>query len=141
MLFRGPKNLHNAGQLLLLVLAREDGDTRVEFGQNAAKTPHVNWQAIRHAENDFGRSVESGLDICVDLLVFKTAGAKIDDLEFGMQRVPQKNILGLEITVNDLLLLQQVQRAEHLFCEAPDHFEGKATESIGLDKFVEVHVE
>ncbi len=36
---------------------------------------------------------------------------------------------------------QEEQRVEHLFCEASDHFEGEASEGVGFDEFVEVHVE
>lgn len=52
-----------------------------------------------------------------------------------------ENVFGFEITVNDLLLLQQIQRAEHLFSKAPDHLQGEAPERVGLDELVEVHVQ
>lgn len=47
------ENLHYARQLLLLILAGEDGETRVQLGKDAPKTPHVDGHMIVHAEDDF----------------------------------------------------------------------------------------
>ena len=40
-------------------------------------------------------AIESRLDVCVDLLVLKTAGTEIDNLDFGMHWVGEQNIFGL----------------------------------------------
>lgn len=39
--------------------------------------------------------------------MLKTAGSEVDDLDFGMERMPQQNILGFQVTVNDFALLEQ----------------------------------
>src|ERR1700709_1984042 len=98
-----PKDLHDASQLLLFVLAREDRISSVKFGQNTAKTPHVNRQTIRHSKNDLWKAVESRLNVCVDLLVFVTARSEIDNLNLGACRMGKKDIFRLEIAVNDPL--------------------------------------
>ena len=41
VLVRRAEDLHDAGQLLLLVLAREDGVARQQLGEDAAQRPHV----------------------------------------------------------------------------------------------------
>lgn len=43
--------------------------------------------------------------------------------------------------MDDLLLLQQIQRTEHLLRKAPNHLEREATEGVGLDEFVQVHIQ
>ena len=53
----------------------------------------------------------------------------------------QKNIFGFQIAMNNLLRLQQEQTAKNLFRESSNHFEIRSPESVGLDKFVKVHVE
>lgn len=55
--------------------------------------------------------------------------------------MPNQDILRLQVTMYDLMLLQKVQRAKHLLGETPDQLDGEATESIGFDELVEVHVE
>ena len=120
MLFRRAKDLHDTGKLFLFVLARKDWIAGVELGQDTPQTPHINGHAIRHAEDDFGGTVESTLDICVHLLIFKAAGAKIDDFDFGGHRMHQKDILWLQVAVNNLLATQKDQTAEDLFRETTD---------------------
>lgn len=55
--------------------------------------------------------------------------------------MPDQNVFGLKVAVNNLLLLQQIQRAEHLLSEAPNHLQGETTEGVGFDELVEVHVQ
>lgn len=53
----------------------------------------------------------------------------------------QQDVFWLQVTVNDLLLLQEVKRTEHLLREAPDQLETMATELVRLDELVKVHIE
>lgn len=70
MFFRGAEDFHDARELFLLVLAREDGEAGEELGEDAAEAPHVDWHAIGHAKDDFWGSVESRLYVRVYLFVF-----------------------------------------------------------------------
>lgn len=58
-----------------------------------------------------------------------------------MKWMRQKDILGLQIAVNDLVLFEQHQRAEKLSGHAPDNVQRESTERIRLDPFVEIGVE
>lgn len=71
MLFRRTEYFHDAGQLFLFILTREDGDARVQFSKNATQTPHIDRQTIRHAQNNLGGSVETRLDVGVDFFVLE----------------------------------------------------------------------
>lgn len=75
------KHLHDALDLLTLVLPREEREARVQLCEDAGKAPHVNGGAIGEAEDDFWRSVESTLDVCVDPLVSYTGTTKVDDFD------------------------------------------------------------
>ena len=89
------KDLHDTRKLLLLVFTREYGNTSVELGQITSQTPHIDRHTVCHSKDNFRGAIESRLDVCVDLLVLKTAGTEIDNLDFGMHWVGEQNIFGL----------------------------------------------
>lgn len=141
MFLRRPEHLHDASQLLLLVLTRKDGYSRKKLGEDTPNTPHINGHSVRHPKNDFWGTIESRLNVCIHLLVLEATRAKIDDLDLGMEGVAQEDILRLKIAVNDLLLFQEVQRTENLFRETPDDAQRKSSELVEFDELIEVHVE
>lgn len=51
----------------------------------------------------------------------------------------QKNILGLEIAMDDLVAFQKYEATQQLLREAPDKLHGKPFEFVCLDKLVEIH--
>ena len=53
----------------------------------------------------------------------------------------KQNIFGFQIAVNDLVLFEQVEGAEHLFGEASDEFDREPAEGIRLDELIKVHIE
>lgn len=61
-----PPHLHDAGQLLHLVLPREQGVARVQLGHDAAQAPHVNGHVVGVAQDHLRGSVEPALDVGVD---------------------------------------------------------------------------
>ena len=76
-----PDNFHDERQLLLLALAREDGNTSKQLGQNAAEAPHINCGGVRYAQNNFRGSVEPRLDVGIDPLIGEAARTKVYDLD------------------------------------------------------------
>jgi hypothetical protein len=81
MTVRRTEYLHNTSQLLLLVLAREDGVARPQFRKNAAETPHIDPQTIATAQYYLWGAVEAGLDVRVHLLLLAAGGAEVDDAD------------------------------------------------------------
>ena len=53
----------------------------------------------------------------------------------------EEDIFRLQIAMDDLVLLEQVQRAEELLGKSADEFQRETTEGVGFDELVEVHVE
>lgn len=141
MLLGRPKDLHYARKLLLLILAGEDRIPRVQLGQDTPQTPYINRHAVRHAQDHLRRSIETALDIGVDFLVLKAARPKVDCSDFGCHRVDEEDVLRLQITVDDLLRVEEDQCTEHLLGEPTDQFQGEPLEVVRLDKFVQVHPE
>lgn len=80
MLLGWTKNFHDASKLFLLILAGENGYTSEELSEDAADTPHVNWQTVSHSQDNLWGSVETRLNIGINLFVLKAARAEIDDL-------------------------------------------------------------
>jgi hypothetical protein len=66
------EDFHDASQLFLFVLTREDGISGPELGKDAAERPHVDAQAIAAAKNDFRAAVEARLNVSIDFLLFAT---------------------------------------------------------------------
>ena len=64
--------LHHASHLFHLIFPRENWITSIQFRQDAAKTPHIDLQAIRQAQNHFRTTVKTALNICVHALVLNT---------------------------------------------------------------------
>ena len=63
--WRFVEHLHDAGELLDLVLAGEQWAAGVEFGDDAAEAPHVDRRRVRQTEDHLGRTVEPRLDVGV----------------------------------------------------------------------------
>lgn len=81
------------------------------------------------------------MNISINLFAFKTARAKVDDFDFGVERVTQQNVFWFKIAVNYLLLLQYNQGTEDLLREAPDDAQRESSKGVGLDEFIKIHVQ
>ena len=77
---RHAPELHDAGQLVALVLARQQGKARHQLGQDAAQAPHVDGHAVARAQDHFRRTVEARLDVRVHPLRLVAAGPEVDHL-------------------------------------------------------------
>lgn len=86
-------DLHNATELLLFIFAREEWVSCIELGEDTSQTPHIDSHVVRHAKNNFRRTVETALDVGVYLLVLQTTASKVNDLDAGLCRVFEQNIL------------------------------------------------
>lgn len=94
-------HLHDEGQLLLLRFPREERDPGEQFREYAAEAPHVDCGRVRYPEDDLWGPVEPGLNVGIYPLVCKAAGAKVDDLDARLIGALQKNVLGLEVTMDE----------------------------------------
>ena len=75
------KHLHDECELLFLTFAWEYGDAGIELNQDTAETPHINAGRVWNSSDDLWRSVESRLDVRVDLLVGEARRPKVNDLD------------------------------------------------------------
>lgn len=135
------KHFHNASELFLLVLAREDGVSSEHFCENAAETPHIDRHVVIHAKNDLWRPVESGLNVRVHFLVLEAAGAKVDHLDRRLGRVLEQDILWLEIAVHDTMKTKKRKRGKNLDRKTTNERGRESSESIRLDEFVKIDTE
>lgn len=60
-----PSHLHDAGQLVYLILAWEQRVARVQFSHDATQAPHINGHVVGMTKDHFWGSVEPTLDIGV----------------------------------------------------------------------------
>ena len=102
-------DLHHESHVIFLVLAREKRLANVEFVEDAAEGPHVDSAGVGDAEDDLGRTIEARLDVRVDLLVFETARAEIDNLDSRLVNLSEQDVLGLQVTMHDVMLAHVVK--------------------------------
>lgn len=124
--------------MVFLVLSGEQWITDIELVQDTAKAPHVDGRTVRDTQHDLGCPVETWLDVGVDLLVFETATTEVDDLDTWLVDLSQENVLGLEVAMNDTVLVQVVKGDKDLDCESFDKIQRKALEVIHLDELIQV---
>ena len=134
-------HLHHAGQLVTLVFPGKQRIPGEQLGQNAAKAPHVYGHAVFRPEDHLRRSVESALDVRVHALVLVAAGAVIDHLDSASARLFQKDVLWLQIAVDDAVPMKSVEALENRVGEFPHQGEAEPLELVLLDQLVEVHAQ
>jgi len=112
LLRRDVDHLDDAGHLIVLGLAREDGVADVELSHDAAEAPHVDRACVGDAKHDLGGPVEPGLDIGVDPLIYESRGPEVDYLDSRFVRLLQQDVLRLQIAVDYAELLQVLEGVE-----------------------------
>lgn len=123
----------------MLVLTGENGVASIELREDTTQTPHIDGHTIRHAKNDFRRPIKSALDVGVYLFVLETTRTKVDHLDFGAHWVSKQNILGLEIAVDNPLVVKKYQSPKKLLRKSTNKFQGESSEVMRLDEFIEIH--
>jgi hypothetical protein len=131
--------LHDVGELVLFVFAREEGVAGVELGEDAAEAPHVDSTCVGNPEDYLWGAIEARLDVSVDSLVLETARAVVNNLDAGLVLLFKQNIFWLQVTVHHFVVLLELQRLQNLDCEPPDQSKRNPLEVVGLYKFIEIH--
>jgi hypothetical protein len=120
VLLRQSHDLHNQRQLLVLALTREYREARVELHQDTTETPHIDRSSVWDSQYNLRRSVEPRLNVRVYALVREARRAKVDYFDSRLVRGLEQNVLGLQITVNDIFVAEILQRLQDLDGEATD---------------------
>ncbi len=124
--------------MVLFVLAREQRVPHIEFVKDTAEAPHVDGCVVGDAQHDFWGSVESGLNVGVDLFVLEAAAAEVDYLDARLVYFSQQDVFGLQVAVDDGVLAEVVEGNENLDGESLDEVEGETLEVVHLDELVQV---
>lgn len=132
---------HDELELLLLVVAREQRLASVQLRQYAAKTPDVDLLCVLYPQNDFRGAVESRLHISIDLLIPEATRTKVDDLEVTAYCVCTKYVLRLQVTMDDLVLLEEDQTLQDLNGIVSDLIWRESNEAGRLQMLEQVGVE
>jgi hypothetical protein len=125
----------------LLIIAREQRLASIEFSEDAPQTPNIHFFGIPDPEDDLWRSVESTLDIGVDLLISEAARSEVDDFDLPAHGVDAKDILRLEIAMDDLVFLQEDQAFEDLHGVVSNLIGAEPHKPCGLEVLKEIGVE
>lgn len=82
-MWRHPDGLHDQPHLLLFILAWKEWIPDIQFGNNAGKTPYVDFEVVGYTKDDFRSSVVTTLDVGIDALADEATRAEVDNLEPG----------------------------------------------------------
>jgi len=132
---------HDVLKLLLLIVSREDGFAGVKLCKDAPKRPDVDPLGVRDSQDDFGSAVKAGLDVSVDLLVTEATGAKVDHLERVAAGISYQDILGLQVTMDDLSFFEEYKSLQKLVAETLNFLLGKAFEVVVFQMLEQVSME
>jgi hypothetical protein len=125
----------------VFIFSAKERIAEMEFGDDAAERPDIDFAIVRQTEDDLWCSVVSALDVCVDGLALETGGAKIYDFDAGFVHFFKEDVLGLEIGVDYAVAMEKMDAVEDLKDEPADEVEGEAVVAVGFYEFVEVHGE
>lgn len=87
VLRRHAQQLDDAGELVALVLARQQRQPGEQLAQDAAQAPHVDGRVVRQPQDHLRGPVEARLDVRVQALVLVAARAEIDYLQQKIQKI------------------------------------------------------
>ena len=110
--------MHDKRKLLHLTLTGEDRDARIQFNQNAAEAPHVNACRVRDANYNLRCPVEAGLDVRVNALVGEAGRPEVNYFDTRLIWTLQQDILWFQVTVDDVLVSEELERLQDLNGEA-----------------------
>ena len=110
----------------------------MQLSDDAPETPNINFAIIGKPKDDLRPSVVSALNISVDSLFLETAGTKVDDLDSRLVCFFEQNVLRLEISMDDLIFVEEVNSVEDLEGHSSDEVEGEPIVAIVLDEFIKI---
>ena len=100
IIWRGSEKFGDDGELVDMILSREQRLAFQHLCKNASRTPDINLHIILlPCKHNLGCSVVSCRDISGHLRVLNTGETEVADLEVAV--LVDEDIAGLEITVND----------------------------------------
>ncbi len=136
--WRVAEHLDDARDLVVLGRTGEERQAEEKLDDDAAQRPHVYRRRVRQAKQDFGRAVESRLDVRVYRLPFVAGRSKINNFDDWTLEILEEDILGLQIAVDQPRLVQQSEAVEKLLREDSDQRGAEATELVLLDQLVQI---
>ena len=134
-------HFHDALHLFFLIFACKDRESNKEFVKNAPKRPHVNCRCVSNTHHDLGCSIETTLNIGVELLVLICSTAEINYLDSTLVTLSQENIFWFHIAMNYVKIFHVVKRHQNLDGKSANKTFWNSLEVVHLYEFVEIHGE
>ena len=138
MHWRVSQQLQEHQHLLILSLAGEQGDARIQLNQDASERPHVNGSGVTYPQYYLRSSIETALNVGINLPSVEATASHIDHLYPRLVLFLQQDVLGLQVTVDDSLPTEKVQRLQDLDGKAADEVQGKTGKVGFLNELIKV---
>lgn len=125
--------------LLSLVGAGKQRETREELNHNATKTPHIDLLSVREdSKHDIGGSVESTLNVGVHDFIFEASRSKVSDCYSTFVLLLHQDVLRLEIAMDDSKMFEVPEARQKLDSESSNQSIFEALVVVHLDEFIEI---
>lgn len=111
-------NFHDTLHLLFFIFSSKNWESNEELIENATERPHINRWGVSDSHHDLWRTVESTLNVGVELVWFIRTRSKVNDFDSTLITLSQKDIFRFHITMNYLVFFHVVKRHEDLNCKA-----------------------
>jgi hypothetical protein len=105
---------HNISKLLNLILTWEQRKTSVKLRYNCTKAPNIDSCCVWNSKNDFWSSIKPRLDVSVNSLSKEATTSIIDHFNTRFVLLLKKNILWLQITMDQVMCLLILQCLKNL---------------------------
>lgn len=92
---RHSQHLHEQCHLFVLIFPWEYWVSSVQLSKDTGHRPDIDSTGVGDAEDDLGSTIESALNVSVDLFLLVAAAAHVDDLDARFILVFEHDVLGL----------------------------------------------
>mmetsp|Transcript_45383 Transcript_45383/g.142764 ORF Transcript_45383/g.142764 Transcript_45383/m.142764 type:complete len:514 (+) Transcript_45383:677-2218(+) len=117
----------------------EEQLARVELHQDAAEGPEVDLRRVGEAEDDLRCPIGAALHVRAALVVVQVRVAIVDHLDLARGQRRDENVFRLEVAVDDVALVQALQRVQALLGDVAQPFDREvARQPALLDVLVDV---
>jgi hypothetical protein len=99
-------------QELIFIKSWENRSSTEKFRYDATQTPHIDLMIVIQPQDDLRSSIEARLNVSKCVHPSRARRSKIDDLNIFPPYISEQNIFRLQITMDDLAMLQ-VDQAFH----------------------------
>lgn len=92
----------------MLLVPCEQRVPQMQLSDYASEAPHIYFSIVGDAQDDFGSSIVSALNVRVNSFLLETTGPKVNNLDSWLIGLLQQHVLWFKISMDYLIFMQKV---------------------------------